>query len=130
MRVAIVFSGILCLMGAGLAAQPSTAVWPTDTGNDGRLHLPQDQLLFYHDKIPQSDDNAGFPALNPPPEPIVPISHPVLSVGAFQLHLGGDDTRAHFAHYDFEDRRFLGGTVTGNFDGRAATIRLRWPTHE
>lgn len=130
MRGAAVVSGILCLMATGLAAQTSTVVWPAEAGDDGRLHLPQDELILYRDRLSPSDDNVDFRTLSLPPQPIVPISHPVLSIGAFQLHLGGDDTRAHVAHYDFEGRRVLGGTVTGNFDGRAATIRLRWPTHE
>lgn len=56
-----------------------------------------------------------------------------LSVGPFHLDIengeaGRDGKQSHFARLRLDGVSVLGGDVSGTFNGRAATIRLSWPT--
>ncbi len=56
-----------------------------------------------------------------------------LSIGPFRMDIGSsiegrDGKSAHFAHLHLDNVHILGGDVSGTFDGRAATLRLSWPT--
>ena len=56
-----------------------------------------------------------------------------LSIGPIRFDIGSSDRRsdgreAHFAHMHLDGVHLMGGEVSGTFDGRAATIRLSWPT--
>ena len=41
---------------------------------------------------------------------------------------GRDGKQSHFARLQLDGVRVFGGDVSGTFNGRAATIRLSWPT--
>jgi hypothetical protein len=59
-----------------------------------------------------------------------------LSLGPFSMDVGSadfvgrDGKRARFAHVQLDGVHILGGNISGNFTGRAATIHLSWPTGE
>lgn len=125
MRAAFGILGLLLLTGPRAMAQPPAIVLPDSPLADRstpRVPFPdspvqQDILAGRH--------NAASDARLDSPSP--------LSLGPFSMDIGSVDTGkdgkiAHFAHVHLENFHVLGGNVSGTFDGRAATLRLSWPT--
>lgn len=91
--------------------------------NDGRhLRLPEGDIIFF-DAI-ENDPDRTF---RQPVPRLVPMPDPGLSIGEMNFRLGGGTSGVHITQYDFGERRFLGGELTGTLDGSKGTIRLRWP---
>ncbi len=91
------------------------------------LRLPQSDFVLYG-KTPFARDDILEHRRGPPP--FCPLTRYLLSVGTFNIRLGSAGTDAHFSSYDFGEKRFLGGRISGTLDGRQGTIRLVWPTGE
>ncbi len=129
MRALALAPGLFLLAAVAATAQPATLDLPDPMAPQSdapHLHLPQS--AYFVDRGLADDKTGNYQALNARPLHIVPLSQTVLSIGAFKMRLGSDDTTLHFASYHLEDRHFLGGNLSGTLDTRAVTIRLNWPT--
>ena len=129
MRAGPVFFGLLIVAATKAMAQPPAIVLPEPSFVDhSAAHLPLSDPGSFQDVMP----DAGSRALAR--DSWAARSRPV-SIGPFSMDIGSSDIgrdgkRAHFAHLQFDDFHPLGGNVSGTFDGRAATVRLSWPTGE
>jgi hypothetical protein len=129
MRAGLVFMGLFLVAATRTLAQPSAIVLPESFVDHSAAHLPlSDNNGGFQDVIPDGGSRAlarnGW----------APSSRPI-SVGPLSMDIGSSDVgrdgkRAHFAHLHIDDFHPLGGNVSGTFDGRAATVRLSWPTGE
>ncbi len=111
---------------AAATAQPST-VFPPATRDGMALRLPQSVFVFYGN-TPFDRGNILEHRRGPPR--FFPLTQRLLSIGALNIRLGGAGAGTHFSSYDFGEKRFLGGRISGTLDGRQGTIRLVWPTGE
>ena len=129
MRAGPVFMGLFLVVATKALAQPPAIVLPEQSFVDhSAAHLPLSDNSTFQDVIPEAGNRAlargGWAASSAP-----------ISVGPFSMDIGSSDVgrdgkRAHFAHLHIDDFHPLGGNVSGTFDGRAATVRLSWPTGE
>ena len=129
MRAGPGFVGLLIVAATSAMAQPSAIVLPEQSFVDhSAAHLPLSGNSEFRDVIPEAGNRAlargGW----------APSTRPI-SMGPFSMDIGSSDVgrdgkRAHFAHLHIDDFHPLGGNVSGTFDGRAATVRLSWPTGE
>jgi hypothetical protein len=129
MRAGPVFVGLFLVTATTALAQPPAIVLPEQPFIDhSAAHLPLSDGGTFQDVIPEAGNRAlarGSWAANSRP----------MSVGPFSMDIGSSDVgrdgkRAHFAHLHLDDFHPLGSNVSGTFDGRAATLRLSWPTGE
>jgi hypothetical protein len=130
MRAGPVFIGLFLVVATKALAQPPAIVLPEPTFIDhSAAHLPlSDNNGGFQDVIPEAGSRAlarGEWAPSSRPVSVGPLS---MDIGSSDI--GHDGKRAHFAHVQMEDFHPLGSNVSGTFDGRAATLRLSWPTSE
>jgi hypothetical protein len=129
MRAGPVFVGLFLVAATKVLAQPPAIVLPEPSFVDhSAAHLPLSDNGSFQDVIPEAGSRALARG------EWAPSSRPV-SVGPLSMDIGSSDVgrdgkRAHFAHVHIDDFHPLGGNVSGTFDGRAATVRLSWPTGE
>ena len=129
MRAGAVFVGLFLVVATRVLAQPPAIVLPEQSLIDhSAAHLPLSDNGAFRDVIPEAGNRAlargGW----------APSSSPI-ALGPFSMDIGSSDVgrdgkRAHFAHLHIDDFHPLGSNVSGTFDGRAATVRLSWPTGE
>lgn len=129
MRAGPVLLGLFLVAATEAPAQPPTIILPEQFVDHSAAHLPLSDSGSFQDVIPE----AGYRALARGGG-WAPSSRP-MSFGPFSMDIGSSDVgrdgkRAHFAHLQIDDFRPLGANVSGTFDGRAATVRLSWPTGE
>lgn len=127
MRAASMALGYFVLAAAGAGAQglqrypsePQIAV--------NHLRLPQSPLPYTRASMGDADDTDSQLRYTrtATSEPSAPT---FVSFGGVRMDMGNDGPRKKFAHIELEDAHVLGGNISGTFDGRAATLRLSWPT--
>ncbi|HUO92266.1 MAG TPA: hypothetical protein VMU22_05050 [Rhizomicrobium sp.] len=127
MRAGIVFFGLLFPAATAAMAQPPAIILPEPSFyQHSTAHLPLSDGSTFQD-ISRTEANPALARGQ-----MAASGHP-LALGPFSMDIGSSDIgrdgkRAHFAHVQFGDFHPLGGNVSGTFDGRAATVRLSWPT--
>jgi len=130
MRAGPFLLGLLLVAATTASAQPPAIVLPEQFVDHSAAHLPlSDNNGTFQDVIPEAGSRALARGSS-----WGPSSRPV-SFGPFSMDIGSSDVgrdgkRAHFAHLQIDNFRPLGANVSGTFDGRAATVRLSWPTGE
>ena len=127
MRAGPVFMGLFLLAATKTLAQPPAFILPEPSFVDhSAAHLPLSDNGTFQDVTPESQGQplarGQFAASTRSP-----------SLGPFSMDIGSSDIgrdgkRAHFAHLHLDDFHPLGGNISGTFDGRAATLRLSFPT--
>lgn len=129
MRAGPVFLGLLIVTATNALAQPPAIVLPGPSFIDhSAAHLPLSDPGAFQDVMPDAGSRAlarGSWAARSRPVSIGPFS---MDIGSSDV--GRDGKRAHFAHLQFDDIHPFGGNISGTFDGRAATVKLSWPTGE
>jgi len=129
MRAGPVFIGLFLVVATRALAQPPAIVLPEQSFIDhSAAHLPLSGSGTFQDVIPEAGNRAlarGAWAASSSPMSVGPFS---MDIGSSDI--GRDGKRAHFAHLHIDDFHPLGSNVSGTFDGRAATVRLSWPTGE
>jgi hypothetical protein len=128
MRAGPVFVGLFLVTATTALAQPPAIVLPEQFVDHSAAHLPLADNGTFQDVIPEGGSRAlarGAWAPSSQPVSVGPLS---MDIGSSDI--GRDGKRAHFAHIHLEDFHPLGSNVSGTFDGRAATLRLSWPTGE
>ena len=128
MRAGPAFIGLFLVVATRTLAQPPAIVLPEQFVDHSAAHLPLSDNGMFQDVIPEAGNRAlarGAWAASSAPVSVGPFS---MDIGSSDI--GHDGKRAHFAHLHIDDFHPLGGNVSGTFDGRAATVRLSWPTGE
>jgi hypothetical protein len=127
MRAAPLSAGLVLLMAVRAAAQPVPIVLPP-LADRAPVHVPfPDSGAFQDLSAGRSRDAAiAARAANAP--------H-AISIGPLSMDIGNSSTArdgkvAHFANVRLNSLHVLGGSISGTFDGRAATLRLSWPTSQ
>jgi hypothetical protein len=127
MRAGIVLFGLFLTAATAAMAQPPAIILPEPSFyQHSTAHLPLSDNSAFQDV----SRAGGSPALER--GALAAGSHP-LSLGPFSMDIGSSDIgrdgkRAHFAHVHVEEFHPFGSNVSGTFDGRAATLKLSWPT--
>ena len=129
MRAGPVLVGLLFVAATKALAQPPAIVLPEQSFVDhSAARLPLSDSGSFRDVIPEAGSRAlarGEWAAHSGPVSVGPLS---MDIGSSDM--GRDGKRSHFAHVHIDDFHPFGSNVSGTFDGRAATLRLSWPTGE
>ena len=136
MRLRALVVAVLCVVRAATADAQSVAVMSTDPQKIETAAIRLHPILFDNHAIreltPGVDDehlvgsSSGLPGAQ--------FWHQgAMSIGPLRFDIengeaGRDGKQSHFARLNLDGVRVLGGDISGTFNGRAATIRLSWPT--
>lgn len=75
-----------------------------------------------HERHP-TDPGLTLKPYNPPPSATQPMT---MNIGPFEAEIGGQGKDHHFAHYQLQGTRILGGSLGGSIDGHSAKLELIW----
>ena len=132
MRAALVMAVLVVAKTTQAFAQPQAIVLPEPlTGARGASHLTLSdpntfQEITQTNAAREMAERAQMAASAPHALSLGPFS---MDVGSADF-VGRDGKRARFAHIQLDGVHILGGNISGNFTGRAATVHLSWPTGE
>jgi len=127
MRAGIVLFVPFLVTATAALAQPPAIVLPEPSFyQHSTAHLPLSDNSSFQEVSREGENTALTRGA------LAAGGHP-LALGPFSMDIGSSDIgrdgkRAHFAHVHVDEFHPFGGNVSGTFDGRAATLKLSWPT--
>jgi hypothetical protein len=127
MRAGIVLFGPFLVTATAAMAQPPAIIMPEPSYyQHGTARLPLSDESTFQD-VSRASENAALM------RGALAASGRPLALGPFSMDIGSSDIsrdgkRAHFAHVHVDEFHPFGSNVSGTFDGRAATLKLSWPT--
>jgi hypothetical protein len=129
MRAALAIAGLILAATTQALAQPPALVLPEPFAaghGAGRSDANSFQDITSNGTARAWSWRSESAASSDTPISFGPLS---MDVGHADI-IGRDGKQAHYAHVQLDTVHVLGGNISGNFDGRAATLHLSWHTGE